>query len=118
MRNCLQEFAKREGPLPTTILGLREHIFTGSVSSFANYMALQEISFVTLGQWVLTRPLHIRHHYGHPDIFDKIFAMTRGGVSKESKGINLFRGYLRCIQQRSSGRLGRIQGISPGWKKS
>ena len=31
MRNCLQEFAKREGPLPTTILGLREHIFTGSV---------------------------------------------------------------------------------------
>jgi callose synthase len=73
MRNCLQEFAKREGPLPTTILGLREHIFTGSVSSLANYMALQEISFVTMGQRVLTRPLRIRLHYGHPDVFDKLF---------------------------------------------
>ena len=97
MRNCLQEFAKRESPLPTTILGLREHIFTGSVSSLANYMALQEMSFVTLGQRVLTRPLHIRLHYGHPDIFDKLFFITRGGVSKASKGINLsediFAGY-------------------------
>ena len=89
MRNCLQEFAKREGPLPTTLIGLREHIFTGSVSSLANYMALQEMSFVTLGQRVLTRPLHIRLHYGHPDLFDKLFFITRGGVSKASKGINL-----------------------------
>eukprot|EP00522_Entomoneis_paludosa_P015389 CAMPEP_0172442256 /NCGR_PEP_ID=MMETSP1065-20121228/2711_1 /TAXON_ID=265537 /ORGANISM="Amphiprora paludosa, Strain CCMP125" /LENGTH=2141 /DNA_ID=CAMNT_0013192053 /DNA_START=185 /DNA_END=6610 /DNA_ORIENTATION=+ len=102
MRNCLQEFAKREGPLPTTILGLREHIFTGSVSSLANYMALQEISFVTLGQRVLTRPLHIRLHYGHPDVFDKLFFITRGGISKASKGINLsediFAGYSNVIR--------------------
>jgi len=102
MRNCLQEFAKREGPLPTTILGLREHIFTGSVSSLANYMALQELSFVTLGQRVLTRPLHIRLHYGHPDIFDKLFFITRGGISKSSKGINLsediFAGYNNVLR--------------------
>jgi len=97
MRNALQEFAKREGSLPTTILGLREHIFTGSVSSLANYMALQETSFVTLGQRVLTKPLRIRLHYGHPDVFDKLFFITRGGISKSSKGINLsediFAGY-------------------------
>lgn len=37
LRNTLQEFGIREGPLPMTILGLREHIFTGSVSSLANY---------------------------------------------------------------------------------
>jgi callose synthase len=107
MRNCLQEFAKREGPLPTTILGLREHIFTGSVSSLANYMALQEHSFVTLGQRVLTRPLHIRLHYGHPDIFDKLFFITRGGISKSSKGINLsediFAGYNNVIRGGSVG---------------
>jgi len=107
MRNCLQEFAKREGPLPTTILGLREHIFTGSVSSLANYMALQEISFVTLGQRVLTRPLHMRLHYGHPDIFDKLFHITRGGLSKASKGINLsediFAGYNNVIRGGSVG---------------
>mmetsp|Transcript_6636 Transcript_6636/g.16316 ORF Transcript_6636/g.16316 Transcript_6636/m.16316 type:complete len:2130 (+) Transcript_6636:270-6659(+) len=107
MRNCLQEFAKREGPLPTTILGLREHIFTGSISSLANYMALQEHSFVTLGQRVLTRPLHIRLHYGHPDVFDKLFFITRGGVSKSSKGINLsediFAGYNNVVRGGSVG---------------
>lgn len=101
MRNALQEFKKR-GALPTTILGLREHIFTGSVSSLANYMALQETSFVTLGQRVLTNPLCIRLHYGHPDVFDKLFFMTRGGVSKSSKGINLsediFAGYSNVIR--------------------
>ena len=59
-RNALQEFTKREGPLPITILGIRKHIFTGSESSLANYIALQETSFVTLGQRVLTKPLHIR----------------------------------------------------------
>jgi callose synthase len=107
MRNLLQEFAKREGPLPTTILGFREHIFTGSVSSLANYMALQEMSFVTLGQRVLTKPVHMRLHYGHPDLFDKLFAITRGGISKASKGINLsedvFAGYNNVIRGGSVG---------------
>jgi len=102
MRNALQEFAKRDGPMPTTILGLREHIFTGSVSSLANYMAMQETSFVTLGQRVLTKPLCIRLHYGHPDVFDKLFFITRGGISKSSKGINLsediFAGYNNAIR--------------------
>jgi len=107
LRNTLQEFGKREGPLPMTILGLREHIFTGSVSSLANYMALQETSFVTLGQRVLTKPLRMRFHYGHPDIFDKLFFITRGGISKSSKGINLsediFAGYNNCIRGGSVG---------------
>jgi callose synthase len=104
MRNVLQEFDSG-----CSILGLREHIFTGffsffffkiyyqnenvsiagSVSSVANYMALQELSFVTLGQRVLNQPLRIRQHYGHPDLFDKIFVMTEGGMSKASRGINL-----------------------------
>jgi callose synthase len=67
MRNCLQEFTREEGP--TTILGLRAH-FTRSVSSLANYMALQEISFIL--HWdslSLTRPLHMRL-CRHPDVFD------------------------------------------------
>jgi 1,3-beta-glucan synthase component len=61
---------KRDPPI--TIVGFREHIFTGSVSSLANYMALQELSFVTIGQRVLEYPLRIRMHYGHPDLFDKV----------------------------------------------
>ena len=86
MRNLLEEFKPDKDHV---IVGFREHIFTGSVSSVANYMALQELSFVTLGQRVLNRPLRIRQHYGHPDIFDKLFVMTEGGMSKASRGINL-----------------------------
>lgn len=102
MRNMLEEFDKGTPDRPYTIVGLPEHIFTGSVSSLANYMALQETSFVTLGQRTLARPLRMRLHYGHPDVFNKIFFMTRGGISKASKGINLsediFAGYNNCLR--------------------
>ncbi|XP_024028224.1 putative callose synthase 8 [Morus notabilis] len=89
MRNLLQEFLKCQGRRPPTILGLREHIFTESVSSLAWFMSYQETSFVTIGQRLLAKPLRVRFHYGHPDIFDRIFHITRGGISKASKTINL-----------------------------
>ncbi|CAM8991651.1 unnamed protein product [Rhodiola kirilowii] len=90
MRNVLAEFLKkRHGHRKPSILGLREHIFTGSVSSLAWFMSNQETSFVTIGQRVLADPLRVRFHYGHPDIFDRIFHITRGGISKASKIINL-----------------------------
>lgn len=31
----------------------------------------------------------VRFHYGHPDVFDRLFHITQGGMSKASKGINL-----------------------------
>ncbi|XWS30100.1 hypothetical protein CRYUN_Cryun24cG0088900 [Craigia yunnanensis] len=90
MRNVLEEFEQsclwQRKP---TILGLREHIFTGSVSSLGSFMSNQESSFVTIGQRFLASPLRVRFHYGHPDIFDRIFHITRGGISKASKTINL-----------------------------
>ncbi|PWZ30900.1 Callose synthase 4 [Zea mays] len=90
MRNVLEEFESRKyGKSKPTILGLREHIFTGSVSSLAWFMSNQETSFVTIGQRVLANPLKVRFHYGHPDIFDRLFHITRGGISKASKTINL-----------------------------
>lgn len=102
MRCLLEEFRRGTPRRPTVIVGFREHIFTGSVSSLANYMALQELSFVTLGQRVLSNPLRVRMHYGHPDVFDKVFYMTAGGISKASKGINLsediFAGYNGTIR--------------------
>ncbi|XP_057451528.1 putative callose synthase 8 isoform X2 [Lotus japonicus] len=76
MRNLLQEFHRRQGRRPPTILGLREHIFTGSVSSLAWFMSYQETSFVTIGQRILANPL-------------RVFHITRGGISKASKTINL-----------------------------
>ncbi|XP_072994078.1 callose synthase 7-like [Typha latifolia] len=90
MRNLLEEFQKsKRWQKPPTILGLREHIFTGSVSSLAWFMSNQETSFVTIGQRILANPLKVRFHYGHPDVFDRIFHLTRGGISKASKIINL-----------------------------
>ncbi|MCH79276.1 callose synthase 3-like, partial [Trifolium medium] len=90
MRNLLQEFLKKhDGVRYPSILGLREHIFTGSVSSLAWFMSNQETSFVTIGQRLLANPLKVRFHYGHPDVFDRLFHLTRGGVSKASKVINL-----------------------------
>ncbi|XP_042501698.1 putative callose synthase 6 isoform X2 [Macadamia integrifolia] len=58
MRNVLEEFMQdRRGKREPTILGLREHIFTGSVSSLAWFMSNQETSFVTIGQRTLANPL-------------------------------------------------------------
>ncbi|XP_021773953.1 putative callose synthase 8 [Chenopodium quinoa] len=89
MRNILQEFFEDRGRRAPTIVGLREHVFTGSVSTLAWFMSYQETSFVTIGQRILANPLRVRFHYGHPDIFDRIFHITRGGISKASKTINL-----------------------------
>lgn len=89
VRNLLEEFHGKHGLRPPTILGVREHVFTGSVSSLAWFMSNQETSFVTLGQRVLASPLKVRMHYGHPDVFDRIFHITRGGISKASRVINI-----------------------------
>lgn len=89
MRNLLEEYRHYYGARKPTILGVREHIFTGSVSSLAWFMSAQETSFVTLGQRVLANPLKIRMHYGHPDVFDRFWFMTRGGISKASRVINI-----------------------------
>ncbi|KAI3887787.1 hypothetical protein MKX03_018634 [Papaver bracteatum] len=89
MRNLLEEYRKYYGIRKPTILGVREHIFTGSVSSLAWFMSAQEMSFVTLGQRVLANPLKVRMHYGHPDVFDRFWFLTRGGISKASRVINI-----------------------------
>lgn len=89
MRNLLEEFSLKRGKHYPSILGVREHVFTGSVSSLASFMSNQETSFVTLGQRVLANPLKVRMHYGHPDVFDRIFHVTRGGISKASRSINI-----------------------------
>ncbi|KAJ0623738.1 putative 1,3-beta-glucan synthase [Helianthus annuus] len=103
MRNLLEEFHANHGIRSATILGVREHVFTGSVSSLASFMSNQETSFVTLGQRVLASPLKVRMHYGHPDVFDRVFHITRGGISKASRVINIsediFAGFNSTLRQ-------------------
>ncbi|XP_017702112.1 callose synthase 12-like [Phoenix dactylifera] len=89
MRNLLEEYTHYYGSRKPTILGVREHVFTGSVSSLAWFMSAQETSFVTLGQRVLANPLKVRMHYGHPDVFDRLWFLSRGGISKASRVINI-----------------------------
>ncbi|KAL5165045.1 Callose synthase 7 [Glycine soja] len=104
MRNVLEEFRKEHnGQRKPTILGIREHIFTGSVSSLACFMSNEKTSLVTIGHRILANPLRVRFHYGHSDIFDRIFHITRGGISKASKVINLnqdiFAGFNTTLRQ-------------------
>ncbi|KAH1074462.1 hypothetical protein J1N35_026790 [Gossypium stocksii] len=75
--------------LPLLLLHLKSLILQNNVSSLAWFMSYQETSFVTIGQRLLSNPLRVRFHYGHPDVFDTLFHITRGGISKASKTINL-----------------------------
>ena len=92
MRNLLEEFNAYHGIRRPTIVGVREKIFTESVSSLACFKSAQETSFVTLGQRVLANPLKVRMHYGHSDVFDRFWFLSRGGVSKPSRVINISEG--------------------------
>ncbi|KAF5748796.1 hypothetical protein HS088_TW04G00755 [Tripterygium wilfordii] len=103
MRNLLEEFHYDHGIRPATILGVREHVFTGSVSSLASFMSNQETSFVTLGQRVLANALKVCMHYVHPDVFDRVSHVTQDGISKASRIINIsediFAGFNSTLRQ-------------------
>ncbi|TVU50499.1 hypothetical protein EJB05_01871, partial [Eragrostis curvula] len=89
MRNLLEEFeSEKYGNRKPTILRFREHIFTRSVSSLAWFLSYQRSSFLTIGQRVLASHLKVEFHFDHQDIFDRLFHITRGGISKASKVLN------------------------------
>lgn len=79
------------------IIGFREYIYTGPLGSVATAMASSEFTFGTLFQRVLSNPLNVRMHYGHPDFFDAFWVLNRGTLSKASPNLNLsedvFSGY-------------------------
>ena len=52
-------------------------------------MSTQETIIVNIGQHVLTNPLNIRMQYGHLDVFDCLWFLARGGMSKASRVINI-----------------------------
>ncbi|KAF6176468.1 hypothetical protein GIB67_033946 [Kingdonia uniflora] len=152
MHNLLEEFNEDHGVRPPTILGVREHIFTGRYiwgitlgvaiilelllscnpwmhfSSFIKEMYLVNCCGSDTSSWskldlhllefllslctsfggsslgfptlhLIIRVLNSllrnqfwgrdRFHYGHPNVFDRLFHITRGGISKASQGINL-----------------------------
>ena len=89
MRNLLEEFAPAESAeqQQVRIIGFPEHQFSDTLSAVAEFSALTEFTFATLIQRSLGSPFDVRMHYGHPDIFDRVFHVTRGGISKPMKGL-------------------------------
>jgi len=80
--------ASSNGVLKCAILGFRENIFTANLMSVGTYMSLMEATFVSITLRTFAW-LGSRFHYGHPDALDKIFFITRGGMSKASKMIHV-----------------------------
>ncbi len=56
--------------------------FAGALASFA---AATEFAFGSMVQRAMCWPGAVRFHYGHPDLWNKLFIMTRGGVSKATR---------------------------------
>ena len=84
MRNLLECFKGR-----VRIVGFREHIFSEKGGAVAEFAANNEFVFGTMVQRFLTWPLCVRFHYGHPDVWDKVWALSSGGVSKASKTLHV-----------------------------
>ena len=79
MRNLLDVF---HGDV--VLVGFPETIFSETHGAVAQFAAISEFIFQTF-QRFMTWPLMVRFHYGHPDVWDKAFTMTNGGVSKASR---------------------------------
>ena len=73
----------------TAIVGFREWIFSEKSGALGRFAAATEFAFGTITQRTLTHPARIRLHYGHPDLFNKMFTMTRGGISKATRQLHL-----------------------------
>ncbi len=59
---------------------------SGALGSFA---ASAEFAFGTIVQRTMDTPGNVRMHYGHPDVFNKLHIMSRGGVSKATRQLHI-----------------------------
>ena len=71
----------------TALVGFREWIFSDKAGALGRFAAATEYAFGTITQRTLTHPARIRLHYGHPDIFNKMFVMTRVGADCAREGL-------------------------------
>ncbi|KAG2500438.1 hypothetical protein HYH03_002006 [Edaphochlamys debaryana] len=85
LRNATLEF---EPPANTAqqvaVLGYPEWISSYRCGLLAELAAQTERTFGTQIQRVMGFPSAVRAHYGHPDLWNKLFAMGRAGLSKSN----------------------------------
>ncbi|KAK2080835.1 hypothetical protein QBZ16_000689 [Prototheca wickerhamii] len=97
--------ASEDGPpaaSPVALVGFREWVFSQDSGALASFAATTEFTFGSIVQRVMTWPGAVRFHYGHPDIWNKLFVMTRGGVSKATRAFHIsedvFAGYNHTLR--------------------
>lgn len=73
----------------TALVGFREYIFSEVAGALGKFAAATEYAFGTITQRIMTYPARVRLHYGHPDVFNKLFTMSRGGISKATRLLHL-----------------------------
>ena len=82
---------------PVALVGFREYVFSADSGALAGFAAATEFTFGSIVQRIMTWPGGVRFHYGHPDLWNKLFVMTRGGMSKATKAFHIsedvFAGY-------------------------
>jgi len=68
----------------------REYVLLHSLILHSFYYEIfdNNLELSKLPGGILSLP-RVRMHYGHPDVFDRIFHITRGGISKASRVINI-----------------------------
>jgi hypothetical protein len=84
MRNLLELFTG-----DVRLIGFREHIISDGNGLVAGFAADSEFVFGTMIQRFMAWPLEVRLHYGHPDVWDAVWCLTSGGISKASKTIHV-----------------------------
>ncbi|KAG2442546.1 hypothetical protein HXX76_002632 [Chlamydomonas incerta] len=86
-REALAARTQREKPV--ALVGFREWIFSDVSGALGTFAAAAEFAFGTIVQRVMSYPGRVRMHYGHPDVFNKLHIMTRGGVSKATRQLHI-----------------------------
>ncbi|KAL1503395.1 hypothetical protein AB1Y20_011446 [Prymnesium parvum] len=110
LRNLLECFVGS-----VRIVGFQENIFSTQVGAVASFAASNEFVFGTITQRFMTYPLKVRFHYGHPDVWDKIWVQSNGGVSKSSKTLHISEdvfGGINCVLR--GGQVDYVEFISVG----
>jgi hypothetical protein len=80
---------RQNGSINTALVGFREYIFSESAGALGRFAAATEYAFGTISQRTMTHPARVRLHYGHPDLFNKLYVMTKGGISKATRSLHL-----------------------------
>lgn len=82
------------------LVGFKEWIFSERAGAMGSFAAATEFTFGTVLQRVMTYPGAARFHYGHPDVWNKLFSMSKGGISKATRNLHVSEdvfGGMNCV---------------------